>query len=53
MSSPVSPSPLESPFIKIPFLYVKEAEIPSIFGSEKTQNQIFYYLNNYLFFLKN
>ena len=33
MSSPSFPSPLDKPLMKLPFLYVKEAEIPSIFGS--------------------
>ena len=33
MSSPSLPSPLDSPVTSFPFLYVKEAEIPSILGS--------------------
>ena len=33
MSSPSNPSPLERPLSNLPFTYVKEAEIPSIFGS--------------------
>ena len=33
------PSPLERPFVKKPFSYIKVAEIPSILGSEK--NSIF------------
>ena len=32
ISSPSIPSPLERPVVKIPFLYVKDDEIPSIFG---------------------
>ena len=30
ISSPSLPSPLERPLTKFPFLYVNEAEIPSI-----------------------
>jgi hypothetical protein len=33
ISSPSFPSPLDNPFINLPFLYISEAEIPSIFGS--------------------
>ena len=33
INSPSYPSPLDSPVSKIPFLYVKDAEIPSILGS--------------------
>ena len=33
MSSPSLPSPLDKPLIRVPFLYVNEAEIPSILGS--------------------
>ena len=33
MSSPSCPSPLEIPFSNFPFLYVRDAEIPSILGS--------------------
>ena len=33
ISSPSLPSPLERPFTKFPFLYINEAEMPSIFGS--------------------
>ena len=35
ISSPVIPSPLDNPFTKIPFSYVKAAEIPSIFNSDE------------------
>ena len=31
MSSPVLPSPLETPLTSLPFSYVSDAEIPSIF----------------------
>ena len=33
ISSPSLPSPLDKPLINLPFLYVNEAEIPSILGS--------------------
>ena len=33
ISSPSFPSPLDNPFSNLPFLYVKDAEIPSILGS--------------------
>ena len=41
ISSPSMPSPLERPVAKIPFLYVKEAEIPSIFGSVLYSTSVF------------
>ena len=33
ISSPSFPSPLDSPVLNSPFLYINEADIPSIFGS--------------------
>ena len=33
MSSPSFPSPLDNPILNSPFLYINEADIPSIFGS--------------------
>ena len=33
ISSPSFPSPLDNPVINLPFLYTRDAEIPSIFGS--------------------
>ena len=33
ISSPSFPLPLDRPFTNLPFLYVNDAEIPSIFGS--------------------
>ena len=35
ISSPSSPFPLDKPLISLPELYVREADMPSIFGSEK------------------
>ena len=33
MSSPSFPLPLDKPLIKLPFLKIKDADIPSILGS--------------------
>jgi hypothetical protein len=33
ISSPSFPSPLDSPILNSPFLYINDAEMPSIFGS--------------------
>ena len=33
ITSPIFPSPLDTPKTSLFFLYVKDAEIPSIFGS--------------------
>ena len=33
ISSPSLPSPLDNPVTNLPFSYIKDAEIPSIFGS--------------------
>jgi len=33
ISSPSFPSPLDKPIVNFPFLYINDADIPSIFGS--------------------
>ena len=33
ISSPSFPSPLDNPILNSPFLYINEADMPSIFGS--------------------
>ena len=39
ISSPLCPSPLDTPAIKIPFLYVNDADMPSILGSTLYSNK--------------
>ena len=47
ISSPVTPSPLESPFTNIPFSYISVAEIPSILGSANNSIILLLLFKNY------
>ena len=43
ISSPSSPFPLDKPLTNLPNLYVREADIPSIFGSALYSNSKFFF----------
>ena len=54
ISSPVLPSPRDKPSVKIPSMYFRDAEIPSILGSaEKTTFSESFIFKKFLIFLKN
>ena len=53
ISSPIFPSPRDKPTVKIPSIYLIDADIPSIFGSaESTNFSEFFIFKKFLIFFK-